>query len=187
MATPELIFICGCNGAGKSTLIRSTRMLNRGEVLIDPDLIAREQGLNLIAAGRVVAEQVKDMLERKHSFVKESTMTSNFDFATVTKAKDAGFTTSLIYIGLNSPEPACLRVQSRFQAGGHNVPVADIRRRYGRSLENLVKAVALFDRVVVFDNSGPTYREVACFHEGKPLRKVFIPDWFRQIATDLKW
>jgi predicted ABC-type ATPase len=39
---------------------------------------------------------------------------------------------NLLFFWLDSPELALQRVAARVQTGGHNVPEADIRRRYQR-------------------------------------------------------
>lgn len=185
MERPELVFVCGCNGAGKSTLTYSTLSRREDYFFIDPDRIAKEKNLTPIEAGREVSAQVKDLIANSHSFVKESTLTSKFDFAVAEKARKAGFKTSLIYVGLQSADLAVLRVQKRFMAGGHSVPESDIRRRYDRSIANLAKAIALFNDVIIYDNSTSSYEEVACFKNGQLTRYSFTPDWFKKIEEEL--
>jgi hypothetical protein len=55
---------------------------------------------------------------------------------------------------LSNPELNIHRVSLRVQQGGHNVPDADVRRRYERSLANAAEALLLANDGVVFDNSG---------------------------------
>ena len=51
-------------------------------------------------------------------------------------------------------ELALLRIRERVQQGGHNVPDRDVRRRYGRTLDNLFHSYRpLLDTLRVFDNS----------------------------------
>ena len=59
----------------------------------------------------------------------------------------------MVYIGLGSPDLAIQRVRERVSQHGHNVPAADIRRRYRRGLSNLAIVYELADRLVVLDNS----------------------------------
>ena len=55
-----------------------------------------------------------------------------------------------------------VRVRERVRKGGHHVPAADIRRRYTRSLRNLVgHYLPLADEWTIFDNSGREPRLVA--------------------------
>lgn len=44
----------------------------------------------------------------------------------------------MICLALPSVEMAKLRVAERVAHGGHNIPVRDIERRFGRSLRNLL-------------------------------------------------
>ena len=59
------------------------------------------------------------------------------------------------------------RVADRVRAGGHAIEADDIRRRYARSLDNLVEAAELFDEIVVFENSHDPV-QVASFGNGLP-------------------
>ena len=68
-------------------------------------------------------------------------------------ARNMGFKIALIYIGTTSVEINVARVARRVIGGGHDVPEADIRRRYERSLANLVIAAPRADFMIVFDNS----------------------------------
>ena len=59
-----------------------------------------------------------------------------------------------MYVGLDSAETCIARVRARVALGGHSVPDADVRRRYGRSLANYAKALRLVNFGKVYDNSG---------------------------------
>ncbi len=75
------------------------------------------------------------------------------------------------------------RVNQRVSLGGHNVPVDDIFRRYERSVTNLPKAMAVADRVWVFDNS---YNRRRLLFRPEQDKTKFIsndlPDWFKKVA-----
>lgn len=182
---PELVFVCGCNGAGKSTLSYST-IKQYGELYyIDPDRIAKEMNLSIIETGRKVSEIIKNFLNQKISFLKESTLTSKFDFSIVKQAKNIGFKTTLIYVGIDDAELAILRVKERVKNGGHSVPEEDIRRRYERSLANLTKAILIFDNTFVYDNTDSEYNIVAKFRNGELVEQKFTPDWFKKVKEEL--
>ena len=55
---------------------------------------------------------------------------------------------------LASPALHIHRVRLRVSQCGHDIPDADIRRRYERSLRRAPEALRLCDEAVVFDNSG---------------------------------
>ena len=63
------------------------------------------------------------------------------------------FNVALVYVGTSSVEINIARIARRVIGGGHNVPDADVRRRYERSLSNLVIAAHRADFLIVFDNS----------------------------------
>lgn len=152
---PELVMVCGPNGAGKSTFTRTLAM-EQNVICIDPDAIAAS-GLSPIAAGKAAASMAKLFLTQGVSFIRESTLTSHFDFWLMEEAKNKGYFVRLVYISLNSVELALSRVGSRVSKGGHSVPAEDIMRRYYRSKKNLEKAAAIADATVFLDNSSRQY------------------------------
>ncbi|MBR4747597.1 MAG: zeta toxin family protein [Desulfovibrio sp.] len=101
---------------------------------------------------------VRTMIANRISFARESTLTAKFDFQVMQMAREAGYAIHLTYVRLETPELAISRVRSRVQQGGHDVPEADMRRRYRRSLENLPRAFELVDDYVLLDNSEDGYR-----------------------------
>jgi predicted ABC-type ATPase len=80
-----------------------------------------------------------------------------------------------------------VRIRRRFIGGGHDVPEADVRRRYERSLKNLIIAAHIADFVMLFDNSTDGgYREVAMIENGTPRWFDPIPDWARPLKTSFE-
>lgn len=183
--TKFLTMVCGSNGAGKSTL--TYRMLKdleleKGEVIpfIDPDRIAKSQELSPIEAGKATSREVKKHILDGVSFIKESTLTSNFDFQMIQLAKDNGFKVNLVYVGIKSANYAIFRIKTRLKTGGHFVPDEDVKRRYSRSLSNLPKAIAEVDTARIIDNSTKDYKEVASFEKCKLVTQNFTPEWFKK-------
>lgn len=178
---PEMTMVCGSNGAGKSTLTYRMRETNGNKIpFIDPDRIAKEGNCSPIAAGRIVGEILKKCLLEKRSFVRESTLSSNFDLALIQKAKDNGYKINLVYVGINNVLNAIDRVSQRYKNGGHFVHEEDIKRRYARSLENLPKAIKQVDYAVILDNSTREYKDIATFEKGKLKSLQFVPTWFKE-------
>jgi len=153
---PDLYMICGPNGAGKSTWSKGIAT-RHNVVCIDTDALAAG-GLSPIVAGKAAAEMARTMIAKRISFARESTLTAKFDFQIMQMAREAGYVIHLTYIRLKTPELAISRVRSRVRKGGHDVPEADIRRRYRRSLENLPRALESVDEYVLLDNSEDGYR-----------------------------
>jgi len=151
---PWLWLLAGPNGAGKSTYAPNLPV----QEIINPDDIAREFKPDApekaaLSAGREAIRRMLDMVERRQSFAVETTLSGQVHVQVVTRAKSDNWSVGLIYVGLRSSDLAIERVHQRTLSGGHDVPAADVRRRYERSLRNLAIVYQLADLVMVFDNS----------------------------------
>ncbi len=142
---PELYVIAGANGAGKSTLSQSILT----EIpIIDPDAIARKidpiqpDRVSILAARRAIS-LTQQYIRESCSFAVETTLAGNNYLKLMKSVKQKSWNINLIYVGIDNPETNIRRVRERVERGGHNVPIKDIRRRYGRSLNNLPKAIEL--------------------------------------------
>ena len=61
----------------------------------------------------------------------------------------------LVFLSLASADMAVARVAARVAQGGHNVPEADIRRRFAAGLKNFRDAyTGIVDAWTLYDNSG---------------------------------
>ena len=148
---PQLWVIAGPNGAGKSTLVKR-HILGKIEV-VNPDDIAREQGISNRKAGGQALFLRTENIKNRCTFAVETTLTGMGEIKLMQLAATAGYKINLIYVGVKDVGMSVARVNQRVSLGGHNVPVDDIFRRYERSVTNLPKAMAVADRVWVFDNS----------------------------------
>ena len=151
---PWFVLVAGINGAGKSTFAQDHATLRvlleaRGPEIevINPDLITREilrsepelpmQEANVRAADEC-ERRVRDLVKRAdRSFVIETVLSTEKYKPIVRAALKKGFQVLFVYVVLGSVEEAIQRVASRVARGGHDVPIAKIRRRWPRSLENL--------------------------------------------------
>jgi predicted ABC-type ATPase len=140
---PALYVIAGPNGAGKTTFIR--RFAPRHLSLLDflnADELAR--GLSPLAperaqieAGRLMLERVRKFIAEGRSFAMETTLSGRTYRLLLKQAKEAGYSTHLDFLVLPSVEDSIQRVANRVVQGGHNVPEADLRRRFRLGLQNL--------------------------------------------------
>lgn len=151
--------------------------------LIDPDAIARrlnpsEPARMAIPAARESILRCRALLSESASFTLETTLAGHGATGILSKAKRQGYKTLLVYVSLGDPELHIERVRIRVSQGGHDIPDADIRRRYWRSLDRAPAALRLADEAVVLDNSG--------LH---PVRTLLLRNgaivW--QAGTLLKW
>lgn len=144
MATPTIYLIAGCNGAGKTTFakeflpheVKCLRFYNADEIA--RGLSPLDPSAGAIKAGRLLLGEVQDSINRHETFAFESTLSGKTHVRILQYAVSLGFELELHYLWLSSVEQAIARVRRRVRMGGHNVPIADIRRRFKRSLDHLV-------------------------------------------------
>ncbi len=89
-----------------------------------------------IEAGRLMLKRIDELLKAGISFSVETTLSTRSYVNLIRQAQDQGYSVSLIYFWLNSPELAIERVKQRVANGGHDVPASVIRRRYRSGLVN---------------------------------------------------
>jgi len=83
------------------------------------------------------------------------------------QAKAAGYRICLCYLCLPSVNISIQRVRQRVRKGGHNIPEADLRRRFSPSLENFFKLyLPLADQALLFNGAGNPPQLVAKWQEG---------------------
>jgi predicted ABC-type ATPase len=156
---PTLTVVAGANGAGKSTLTRLGREEFQESAVLDPDALARSmqatQALktSAIDAGRQVLSLAHSFMEKRASFLVETTLAGNTYLRMMMQARALGYTVVLIYIGTNDVSINIQRVKQRVESGGHDVSEEDLRRRYPRSLQNAPRALGMADEAIFFDNS----------------------------------
>ena len=73
--------------------------------------------------------------------------------------KAAGYRIEIVFLRLASVQLALRRIAARVKQGGHDVPRADVLRRFGRGWKNFETAYKpLADVWTVYDNSGDNLR-----------------------------
>ena len=180
-ARPIVVAIAGPNGAGKTTFFGS-RLQAAGLRFVNADAMAREVGVDAYQAAELAGKVRGALLEQRESFIFETVFSDpvgeKVEF--LQRAGRQGYTVVLCFIGLDGPERSEERVAARVMQGGHDVPTAKLRARYGRTLRNLARAVELLPHVLIYDNSdlADPFREVAVFEVGKRVDRVGpLPGW----------
>ncbi|MGY3213577.1 zeta toxin family protein [Mucilaginibacter sp. HD30] len=156
---PNLYIIAGCNGAGKTTAsyIVLPELLNCKE-FVNADIIAA--GLSpfnpesvALAAGRIMLERISILMNEGVDFAFETTLSTKSYVSLIKKAKKAGYTVTLLYFWLSSPEVAVDRVAKRVSKGGHHIPDDVVERRYYRGIMNLFKLyIPICDNWTIINN-----------------------------------
>ena len=185
MTIPRLILVAGANGAGKSTM--TARLMKRfGSslgVLIDADAFASALAPDnpsraAISAGRLTLALLERALQHRERVMYETTLSDRKRSLNLLQhARNLGFKTWVFYIGLDDPQMHLERVVQRSSVGGHDVPDADILRRFERSRANLPAAIRLADRAMIYDNSGRDFKLVASLEYGN-LRRSSGTGWW---------
>jgi predicted ABC-type ATPase len=183
----NLVVIAGPNGSGKSTtapkLLRDTLKVDD---FINADAIAG--GLSAFAPERVAFPAGRIMLRRMHElasagadFALESTLSSRSLAPWITGLKADKYVFHLIYLWLSSADLAVQRVAERVRQGGHDVPVATVRRRYSRSLDNFFNIYRpIADSWLMLDNSSvDALNPIAWRNVGGPVQIVKNGPWDR--------
>ena len=177
---PRLYIISGCNGAGKTTASYSLlpEMLDCKE-FVNSDEFAKglspfDPSKAAIQASKYMLMKINYLLKKKADFAIETTLATRTLHKTVKKAQEAGYTVTLLYFWLNSPELAVERVRARVEAGGHNIPEETVRRRYHTGIYYFFNLYApICERWILADNSQIPFRVIA---EGSKSDVINIKD-----------
>jgi predicted ABC-type ATPase len=169
---PHLVVIAGPNGSGKTTFALeylktySYPYVSADEIAESMDPASIEDVR--IQAGRNFLEQISTNIDKKASFIVESTL-SGLTFRNVLeRAHQEGFRVTIVFIFLGSENACIARIRERVRKGGHAVPEEDIRRRFSRSTMNFWKKYrSLADRWHIFYNGGVQFHEVALGERAK--------------------
>ena len=185
-----MFIISGCNGSGKTTASYAMlpEMLECRE-FVNSDEFAKslspfDPSAASITASRYMLMKINYLLERSKDFCVETTLATRSLVKIIEQAKEMGYSVTLLYFWLNSPELALERVEARVAAGGHRIDKETIYRRYYTGLSYLFNTYApLCDRWVLADNSNPPFSVIA--EGGQTGLKVLDEEKYRQILEML--
>jgi predicted ABC-type ATPase len=162
--------LAGVNGAGKSS-IGGAMFRAQNADYYNPDEAARKirslpPHLDPPTANAHAWELGRALLEKAIAqnldFAFETTLGGRTITGLLASAAALGIEIFVWYAGLASVDMHLARVRSRVQHGGHDIPDADIRRRWDQSRENLIRLLPLLVELRMFDNS----------KEGDPARGI---------------
>jgi len=193
---PTLLVVAGPNGSGKTTVTGRLRrdQWSEGVEYLNPDDIARERfgdwnSESAIRSAAIWTTERRELLLRQGAGIAVETVFSapdKVDF--LYRAKALGYFVRFFFISTEDPRINAARVADRVMQGGHTVPIEKIVNRYVKSMGNLAAAVALADRVYLFDNSVDGREALLCARtEDGFLRKVYGPlsAWFHAAVDPL--
>lgn len=182
--SPTCWIIAGPNGAGKTTFALEYLPNAVGcRQFVNADLIAAGMAplapeTERVAAGRLFLKEIERHVSVGRDFAFETTLAGRAYSRLIRRLRENGWRVELIYLALPDPDMARNRVAERVAHGGHDIPDADIERRFYRSLSNLLGHYAgAVDRTVCFFNAGQLPEKV--FTQRGDDREVLKPALLR--------
>ena len=178
---PTCWIIAGPNGAGKTTfaleylpqVAQCSRFVNADLIAAGLSPLAPER--ELLAASRLFLGEIEACITKREDFAFETTLAGRSYLKLVRRLQTAGWRVELIYLALPSMEMSKLRVAERVAHGGHSIPVADIERRFARSLGNLLNSFSTqVDACRCFMNSDAS-PELVFEQQGEVRNVVHMP------------
>lgn len=186
-----MVVIAGPNGAGKSTFYREILKqdpLFKSAEYVNLDDIAKtmtqsdgeDPNKYSIAAGRIVLDQLDNLVKKKKTFIYETTSSGTKHLEIMDNAKKKGFKIATIFIGLSSVKLSHARVKQRVETEqGHDVPKDAIERRYPKIIKNFPEMLKRSDVSAVFDNSSDPFRLIFLMDESKLFMFHAYPKWVK--------
>jgi predicted ABC-type ATPase len=99
--------------------------------------------------------EIDRLAKARADFAFESTLSGLTYVRRLESWRRAGYRVEIVYLKLKSPQLALRRVAARVRQGGHDVPRADVLRRYARGLRNFEMIYRpLADSWAIYENSG---------------------------------
>lgn len=186
---PTCWIIAGPNGAGKTTfaleylpqVAQCSRFVNADLIAAGLSPLAPER--ELLAASRLFLGEIEACIAKCEDFAFETTLAGRSYLKLVRRLQTAGWRVELIYLALPSMEMSKLRVAERVAHGGHNIPVADIERRFARSLGNLLYSFSTqVDACRCFMNSDASPELV--FEQQGEVRNVLHMPYYQHLLKE---
>jgi predicted ABC-type ATPase len=184
------------NGAGKTTVttrLRAERW-SEGVEYLNPDEIARDRfgdwnsPTAVLQAAEWTAKRREELLAARAGIAFETVMSTDEKLDFIARAKAAGYFVRVFFVATSDPKINAGRIAGRVLAGGHAVPIDKILARHIRAIGNLGSAIALSDRVYVYDNSVDEVEARLCARsQDGLLRKVYgpLPEWVADAVAPL--
>lgn len=161
----QLFVLAGCNGAGKSS-VGGQAFETAGIRYFNPDAAARD-AIAIGATGGLAMSQreanawawnegvarLRRAIAEHGNYAFETTLGGDTIVGLLLEAAVAGLAVNVWFVGLDSVERHIARVQERVSRGGHDIPRADIERRYIRARVNLIRLMPRLHQLRVYDNS----------------------------------
>lgn len=186
---PTCWIIAGPNGSGKTTfaleylpkVVVCNNFVNADLIAAGLSPLAPDRGL--LAASRIFLREIEAHISCREDFAFETTLAGRSYLRLIERMRNNGWQVELIYLALPSVEMSKLRVAERVAHGGHNIPQQDIKRRFPRSLYNLLNIFSqAVDRCVCFMNDGDD--PVLVFEQNGEYRDILADFYYNQMLQE---
>lgn len=151
---PTVLVFAGANGSGKSTLTDLILPTIGGIKYINADNIKASSSMSDLGAAELAESLREECLIEKCDFAFETVLSTERNLNLLKRAKQAGYFIKVVYVITKNPSINKMRVKSRFQSGGHDVPEDKIESRYYKSLDLISEVISVSDICHIYDNSG---------------------------------
>lgn len=150
---PMIIVFAGANGSGKSTMTDLILPTLDGIRYINADNIKANSSLDEMESAKLAESLREECLLEGYSFTFETVLSTPRNLNLLKRAKDKGYFIKVVYVVTESPDINKMRVSSRADAGGHDVPEDKIVSRYYKSQSLMKDVIEISDICHIYDNS----------------------------------
>lgn len=165
---PKMYIVSGCNGSGKTTASYAVlpKMLRCRE-FVNSDEFAK--GLNpynpagvAIGASRYMLMKINYLMDKRVDFGIETTLATRSLLSLIRLAREKGYSVTILYLWVDSPELAIERVKARVASGGHHIDETTVRRRYITGLYYFFEYyLTIADQWILADNTEIPFTVIA--------------------------
>ena len=190
---PVAICIAGSNGAGKSTFFAHTLKPRLDFPFVNADEIAKTflgpiDDAQSLRAAVIASNHRNQCVKNRQSFIFETVFSDakGEKVSFLRAMQDSGYLVLLVFIGIPSSNVSQARVIGRVVQGGHDVPDDRIKNRFPQTSNNLRRAIAQIENILLLDNNRADnpFAPVALIENGKPSWRIAdpLPTWAQHLG-----
>ena len=182
----KFTIIGGVNGVGKSSIYGAFGAADKElGLVIDTDKITAQLGGDKLKGGKEAIRMINECLDHGEIFTWETTLSGNKPLKTILAAREKGYIISLYYIAVSSADESLLRIKNRVRKGGHDIPSDDVKKRFDKRFDDLIKILPYCDTARFVDNENG-FVTVGSYFKGKlELIGEYTPDWILKLKERL--